>query len=772
MAETLLGLLLVTSSAKGSSLVFRWPPSPSSTPRYKRARPGCSSYPKHLDNPYRASHYSDAPGGPPEEIIVDDNESDYQWKRPSAMRDRSMSFTHAASHSASGGASPSEEDSFHLEEAAAKDDYDRLLGYSSEFLAGLLCPQRSLCHQKFELFVDDLAFIGHPVCAEKDGGWRFRLEKGRMHSRGRESRNDRSPASSADSESPGTQSAWLHTFHLVLVLDLPDPSSSAAGNVDKYFDIIYEQIAFTTAAVLFQEQVMSNFVEAECDHLGSIKDACVAKDTFQGEPLSAYVAKALEASSIAPAMKTIYEAIKSSTIAYITIHYLPLELQLPPYLDSLLHSEEDDEMEYWAPSDGEDSPSWGVELKYGWRLPILAPWKSILLLDGPADADPYANLRGPHLSAGDRTLAEGLLKFLELASVILSLADLAALLDWDLEAQVYPTVRWLVLHRRAKVIDTVHAGLKTIFTLPPKFDEPLSTLSAEFSKDFASTSVPPLPQILAIISNSASKQSENHFFATVVRDKAQIPLYHNVVLWMLKRDLLHTLHLRIRVVATRELKARVKADWARHLESKRLRKGRRSRNQSFVQDVDNQYRSSELQQGISWLSLSPKSARRYSRRKASNESRQSKLSELIIPEAFDEDLDIHDRDDDVDPELDEEDEEDEDEVAADENGSEQQHPWSSMINDPGTATPLERRWLAAMSEGKDPRIARRFEHCTLKHNFDRSSRSLIDFTGYRIATLYMADVSYKREGYYFRGIEDKERICGETKYRDNNMLQW
>lgn len=180
---------------------------------------------------------------------------------------------------------------------------------------------------------------------------------------------------------------------------------------------------------------------------------------------------------------------------------------------------------------------------------------------------------------------------------------------------------------------------------------------------------------------------------------------------MLKRDLLNTLHLRIRVVATRELKARVKADWARHLESKRLRKGRRSRNQSFIQDADNQYRSSELQQGISWLSLSPKSARRYSRRKASNESRQSKLSELIIPEAFDEDLEIHDRDnDDEDPELEEEDEDGEDdEEAVEGSGSEQQYPCSSMINDPGTATPLERRWLAAMSEGKDPRIARRFE---------------------------------------------------------------
>lgn len=33
----------------------------------------------------------------------------------------------------------------------------------------------------------------------------------------------------------------------------------------------------------------------------------------------------------------------------------------------------------------------------------------------------------------------------------------------------------------------------------------------------------------------------------------------------------------------------------------------------------------------------------------------------------------------------------------------------SMISDPGTASPLERKWLAAMSEGKDEYIARRFE---------------------------------------------------------------
>lgn len=49
---------------------------------------------------------------------------------------------------------------------------------------------------------------------------------------------------------------------------------------------------------------------------------------------------------------------------------------------------------------------------------------------------------------------------------------MASLLDWDLDAQIYPTVRWLVHHRRAKVVDLVHAGLRTVFMLPPTFNIP------------------------------------------------------------------------------------------------------------------------------------------------------------------------------------------------------------------------------------------------------------------------------------------------------------
>lgn len=78
---------------------------------------------------------------------------------------------------------------------------------------------------------------------------------------------------------PHTSNAkpWLHSFHLVFVHDLPDPSSSASGNISKYFDVVYEQIAFTVTAVLFQEQVLSNFVQSECEAIGRLKDDCVAR---------------------------------------------------------------------------------------------------------------------------------------------------------------------------------------------------------------------------------------------------------------------------------------------------------------------------------------------------------------------------------------------------------------------------------------------------------------------------------------------------------------
>lgn len=448
MAETLLAILLVTSSATGSNLVYRWPPAPATSTRLARPRPDHKTGAFQLDNPGRAASFSDAHKGPPTEHTLD-NDEDYEWVRPNTFRDRSMSFSRPVPRPPSGRQPLSEDvpyDPDTIEESTASEEFDPLFGYSSEFLAGLLCPQRSSCHQKFELIVDHLAFIGHPVCAEEDGTWRFKPEKFKSGPRGRGSRTrqlsqldeptGREVSVSRERRSSSSRS-WLQKFHLVIALDLPDPSSSASGNVSKYFDIIYEQIAFTVTAVLFQEQVLSNFVEAECEMLASLKEryACDGPSNMielpiasngcplLGEPLEKYMSHALRESSIAPAMKALYEAIKSSTMAHITIHNLPIELQLPPYLDHLLHSEDEYELDFvdrQEDDDSGDANAWDKDMSFGWRLPALAPWKSLLLLDEQNGQNLDPQMGGSQVGSDDRALAEGLIKFLETASVTLS----------------------------------------------------------------------------------------------------------------------------------------------------------------------------------------------------------------------------------------------------------------------------------------------------------------------------------------------------------------
>ena len=106
-----------------------------------------------------------------------------------------------------------------------------------------------------------------------------------------------------------------------------------------------------------------------------------------------------------------------------------LELQLPPYLDALLHSDDpldDDYYEHEGDDDDEfgGTAPWGPEMSFAWRLPTLAPWKSLLRLDDDddddAEPDMSVKLRGSRLSAEDREVAEQLLRFLDMASVTLT----------------------------------------------------------------------------------------------------------------------------------------------------------------------------------------------------------------------------------------------------------------------------------------------------------------------------------------------------------------
>ena len=133
--------------------------------------------------------------------------------------------------------------------------------------------------------------------------------------------------------------------------------------------------------------------------------------------------EALSVSCVAPAMKTLYESIKSRSLAHLTIHNLPLELQLPPHLDTLLHSTDDEEFaEHGEMVSRDGVGTWGRDFSVAWRL---EPWKSLLLLSSPDGSgrewmDVYAAIRGTNVREEDKLLAEQLIKFLETVDVTLS----------------------------------------------------------------------------------------------------------------------------------------------------------------------------------------------------------------------------------------------------------------------------------------------------------------------------------------------------------------
>lgn len=417
MAESLLAIILVTSSSKGSNLVFHWPPNPSSCPRLNRPKPRFDEKISFVDNSWTTSTSVavdiDALRREFDETMLEGWE--YEWKRPQAFADKERA-ANARTLPGSRRASPSRA-SYSREPIGIDYEYDYLLGYPSEFLANILSPKDDMCHQKFELVVDDLAFIGHPVCAEADGTWRFKKERGRGGSKARNEGEDGSTESelpSLDQEHRKKTSTTSppHTFHLVLVIDLPDPSSSASGNVFKYFHVIYDQLCFTVTAVLFQEQVLNHFVDVECESLTALRESSYSR----GTPFPNFIKQALESSQLARAMKALFEAVKANSIARLVLNDVGIEVQLPPELDRLLHAE--DENPDFIERPDPDAVSWGSELSFGWGLPSLAPWKSLLLCGSVEDHnDLKLNLSRPGLSAEDHPLAEGLLQFLETVSI-------------------------------------------------------------------------------------------------------------------------------------------------------------------------------------------------------------------------------------------------------------------------------------------------------------------------------------------------------------------
>jgi hypothetical protein len=107
----------------------------------------------------------------------------------------------------------------------------------------------------------------------------------------------------------------------------------------------------------------------------------------------------------------------------------------------------------------------------------------------------------------------------------------------------------------------------------------------------------------------------------------------------------------------------------------------------------------------------------YTRRAPGSQHNGTSIREVIEPPILEEGIEL-------DEEIDEDEEESSDGVEAASRGEEEEQEEqeeqvddneTSILADPGRATAAQRRWLQAMSEGKDELVTRRFDQFVTQH---------------------------------------------------------
>ncbi|CEH12215.1 Uncharacterized conserved protein [Ceraceosorus bombacis] len=472
--------------------------------------------------------------------------------------------------------------------------YTTYLGYQEAFLASLLSPHRDACHARFELTVDDVAFVGHPVCADASANWGDvpddaiqrpagqprrqshspvrgrapRAEENMLTAEGAarevaseehvqtsedagsesrlpsDSKRGRDAASTLSSQlnsnavSSGQHRSGITAFHLVLVLDRPDPSADMPQlDTSTWSAMFHDAVCFKLTAALWAEQVRCGYVASESEHLLSLRETC-------------------------------RDRAKLSRLREV-------ETCLDPN-DHLLAAGAGGR---WGGSgDAWDEASRATG-------PLLLPWKTLLLSESaglgrdPASSDDESDspvMRGDGIEGWAKRFTAYLKPTL---AGVPTFGELADLLAWDLYDDVFPMVRHLIYYRDARVVDVPR--IHSMYAISPLFYlRNLPRLSTSWHRAFPNE--PSLPAFLSTFSASLRP-----FAVNFGRNQRQTAF--DALVWLLRHDVIVQMHARLRLVATEEIKrdaARRRAALRHARATKRQQKGfQRARENTQASDV-------------------------------------------------------------------------------------------------------------------------------------------------------------------------------------------
>ncbi|KAI7882181.1 UPF0171-domain-containing protein [Lichtheimia hyalospora FSU 10163] len=366
---------------------------------------------------------------------------------------------------------------------------ENILNFDTEFLAGALAPKLPLCDGKFQLSIDELTFVGHPVS----------LSSGKSSS----------PSTSNGSSSTAEEhKSHMTLFHVVFVLSPPDLELYAQ------VDALYTHVVRRYTAALQYEQLRCGYIQDEFDKILTIRE-----NANKGLPYEDLIQDILRESSLARDIKQIYTALSTDSIAHIIINdFIDLSLQIPVFGESSMGSTQRAQDSHYASL----MDIYGVSGYEYDNYPVICPYHTLLLLEDPEEV-----LKNMPLDASPT-----LVQLVQILTPTQSLQELHLVLDCSL-AQIYRLAAHLIYWRKAKLIHTIHA--RNIYVVSPQAKlEDLASLNADFKMHVAVPNLD-LPRLLSQLSIAkplhviASKEFRNQYLEAIT--------------YLVRKDLVVQLHM-------------------------------------------------------------------------------------------------------------------------------------------------------------------------------------------------------------------------------------
>ncbi|KAJ6259082.1 hypothetical protein Dda_5979 [Drechslerella dactyloides] len=475
---------------------------------------------------------------------------------------------------------------------AAGAEWEHVLGFKHDVLAGLLSVPRALSRTRFELSVDHFVFLGYPCHSRADGTWQRKKRErkpkkadpavnGESAAAGGDGNNDDeedSKGHDADDEDPDAAAfsrskspnpppserkkikreppravnrapSKLTMFHIVFVMN--PPQLEYHSRMNDMYDVAKQ---FTMA--LKTQQAEDDYVAREAELILEMRE----RGEKRGDSIYDLWPKILRESTLATAIATLYQGISASKIAHVKVNDFDFALQIPVMMETaVLPSISEPQLPGMhlttlktlgaMPSEDEDA--------------LMTPHLTLLFLEDVEDI-----IKEVILDQDQTSLSASFVQFIQNCRPTISFAQMLSTPKsngtTNAESPEYQYIEYFARHliywRKARAIMPLH--YRKYYIVSPNADmKRLVSQSLVFSRLFPA--LPPLPKMLSLLSGKPRP------YSAYIPSKDHRQAYMDMLAWLMRygwvTNLLTFAYLKIPKdikAAVRERQAREQAETA------------------------------------------------------------------------------------------------------------------------------------------------------------------------------------------------------------------